>query len=144
MPGFQACGQGGAGHAARCYNARLRNADLQAVIKATISTSGTQLRVKGGEELTVDRLAAEPGSSVVYDKVLLVEDDGKVALGTPLLANATVTAEVLGHFRGDKVRVFKMRRRKKYRRLRGHRSELSRIRITSIDYDKSALLGDGA
>ena len=101
-------------------------------MKATISTSGRQIRLRQGEVLTVDRVKAEPGSQVVYDDVLLVEDGDKVTVGTPKIDGAKVTAEVIEHFRGRKVRVFKMRRRKKYRRTRGHRSELSRIRVSAI------------
>ena len=102
-------------------------------IKATILASGTQLRVKQGDILDVDRVKAEPGSSIVYEDVLLVEDGEEVSVGTPSVENAKVSAEVLGHYRGKKVKVFKMRRRKKYRRTRGHRSELSKIRITEIE-----------
>ena len=95
--------------------------------------SGTQLRVKQGDILDVDRVKAEPGSSIVYEDVLLVEDGEEVSVGTPSVENASVSAEVLAHYRGKKVKVFKMRRRKKYRRTRGHRSELSKIRITGIE-----------
>ena len=95
--------------------------------------SGTQLRVKQGDILDVDRVKAEPGSSIVYEDVLLVEDGEEVSVGTPSVENAKVSAEVLEHYRGKKVKVFKMRRRKKYRRTRGHRSELSKIRITGIE-----------
>lgn len=102
-------------------------------MKATIVASGTQLRVRQGEVLEVDRVKAEPGSSVVYDRVLMIEDGDDVKLGNPGIKDAKVSAEVLEHYRGAKVRVFKMRRRKKYRRTRGHRSELSRIRITGIE-----------
>lgn len=102
-------------------------------IKATIVASGAQKRVKQGDILDVDRVAADPGSQITYEQVLLVEDGEQVTIGTPTVANATVSAEVLGHHRGKKVKVFKMRRRKDYRRTRGHRSDLSKIRITGIE-----------
>ena len=102
-------------------------------MKATIKTAGTQLRIKLGDIITVDRLTAELGSKVIYDNVLLLEDGEQITVGTPVIENATVEAEVLEHFRGKKIRVFKMRRRKKYRRTHGHRSDLSKIRITGIN-----------
>ena len=101
-------------------------------MKATIRTSGTQLRLQVGDVVTVDRVATEPGATVVYDRVLLLEDGEAVTVGQPTVPNAQVSAEVIEHFRGPKVRVFKLRRRKNSRRVRGHRSELSRIRVTEI------------
>lgn len=101
-------------------------------MKATISTSGTQLRVKQGDVVVVDRVATELGGKVEFPQVLLLEDEELFAVGTPHVPNASVEAEVVEHFRGKKVRVFKMARRKGYRRTKGHRSELSRLRITNI------------
>lgn len=102
-------------------------------MKATFRTSGTQLRVKQGDLLTVDRVKDEPGATIVFGDVMLIEDGDKIEVGKPYVANAAVKAEVVEHLRGPKVRVFKMRRRKNSARSRGHRSELSRIRITSIE-----------
>ena len=101
-------------------------------MKATIATSGTQLRVSKGDVIVVDRVDAKEGSQVKYSQVLLVEDKDKITVGNPHVGKATVEAKVLQHFRGKKVRIFKMSRRKKYRRTKGHRSELSRIEITDI------------
>ncbi|MBF2734906.1 MAG: 50S ribosomal protein L21 [Betaproteobacteria bacterium AqS2] len=101
-------------------------------MKATIRTSGTQLRLQVGDVVTVDRIETAPGDTVVYDRVLLLEDGEAVTVGQPTVPKAQVSAEVIEHFRGPKVRVFKLRRRKNSRRVRGHRSELSRIRVTEI------------
>ena len=105
-------------------------------VRATIVTSGTQLRVKQGDVLDIDRVRTAPGESLVFDNVLLIEDGEKLTVGSPSVADAKVSAEVLDHHRGKKVRVFKMRRRKNSRRVRGHRSELSKIRITGIETGK--------
>ncbi len=99
---------------------------------ATISTSGTQFRVRQGDVLTVDRIHSEPGSKLKFDKVLMIEQDDNISAGSPHVADAMVEAEVLEHFRGKKIRIIKLRRRKNSRRTRGHRSELSKIRITAI------------
>lgn len=101
-------------------------------MKATICTSGHQLRVSQGDVVVVDRVAAEVGAKLKFPEVLLLEDGDTIAIGKPNVPKAVVEAEVIEHFRSKKIRVFKMERRKKYRRTRGHRSELSRLRITSI------------
>lgn len=103
-------------------------------IKATISTSGSQLRVAQGDVVVVDRVGEEAGSTLKFGEVLMVEKGDDVAIGQPHVADASVEAEVIEHFRGKKVRVFKMKRRKKYRLTKGHRSELSRLRITAINH----------
>ena len=102
-------------------------------MRATFKTSGTQFRVKQGDVLTVDRVHEEQGATIVYNDVMLIENGDKVTVGTPHVPDAAVKAEVVEHFRGKKIRIFKMRRRKKYVRSRGHRSELSLIRISGIE-----------
>src|SRR5258708_40247029 len=98
---------------------------------AVIKTGGKQYRVVAEDVLRVDRLEAEPGTVVEFGEVLVVGGDATL-LGTPTVAGATVGAEVLDHVRGPKVIAFKKRRRKNSRRKRGHRQELSLVRITEI------------
>ena len=99
---------------------------------AVIETGGKQYRVAPGETLDVERLATEPGSSHTFDRVLLVANEGKVAVGAPTVAQASVVAAVTEHLRGEKKIAFKMKRRKGYHRTVGHRQELTRVKITEI------------
>ncbi len=101
---------------------------------AVISTGGKQYRVTAGEKLKVEQLAAKVGSEIMLDEVLMVADGDQVALGTPLLAGAKVTAKVIAHGRGDKVRIFKMQRRKHYRKSQGHRQNFTEIEILGIKH----------
>ena len=82
--------------------------------------------------MQVPLMDAEPGSTVTFDQMLMVSDGDKVSIGTPLVAGASVTAEVVRHGLGDKVRVFKKKRRKNYRRNKGHRQPFTEIVIKSI------------
>ena len=98
---------------------------------ALIETSGSQLRVAEGDEIIVDRVSAEQGSNIELDKVLLLSaDDTKI--GTPYVAGAKVTAEVLDHILGDKVETYKYRRARRYRKSVGFRARLSVLKIQSI------------
>jgi large subunit ribosomal protein L21 len=100
---------------------------------AIVEAGGRQEKVTPGALVTIDRIEAEPGSSVTFDKVLLVETDaGEVKAGTPYVAGASVTGVVEAQGRGKKIRVFKMKRRKHYRRTQGHRTDETRVRITDI------------
>ena len=99
---------------------------------AIIETGGKQYRVAPGDTVEVDRLNAETGKSVTIERVLFVGGEDKVQVGLPLVANVTVTADVLEHFRGEKKTAFKMKRRKGYHRTVGHRQELTRIKIAGI------------
>lgn len=99
---------------------------------AVLETGSKQYRVKAGERLEVERLNAEPGQEWTFDQVLLVSDDGKVSVGTPLVSNAAVVADVVEHKRGPKKIAFKMKRRKGYHRTIGHRQELTVLRIKEI------------
>ncbi len=101
---------------------------------AVISTGGKQYRVTAGEKLKVEQLAAKVGSEIMLDQVLMVADGDQIALGTPLLAGAKVTAKVIAHGRGDKVRIFKMQRRKHYRKSQGHRQNFTEIEILGIKH----------
>ena len=99
---------------------------------AVIKTGGKQYRVITGETLKVEILPGDIGSSLVLDKVLMVSDGDKLSVGKPLLAGATVAATIISHGRGDKVRIFKMRRRKHYQKNQGHRQNYTEIRIDGI------------
>ena len=92
---------------------------------AVIETGGKQYRVTVGDKLEVERLAVEAGQTATFDRVLLVNQDGKVSVGTPTVPQAAVLADVLEHKRGEKKLVFKLKRRKGYRKTIGHRQELT-------------------
>ena len=99
---------------------------------AIVHISGLQTKVTPEEILDVPRLDGEPGASLTFDEVLLVGDGEKISVGRPTVKGATVSAEILEHRRGEKLKIFKFKRRREYRRRRGYRSELTRIRVTSI------------
>lgn len=101
---------------------------------AIVEAGGRQQKVAPGALVTIDRLEADKGATVTLDKVLLVETDGgDVTAGKPYVAGASVTAVVEAQTQGKKIRVFKMKRRKHYRRTKGHRTQQTRVRITSIN-----------
>jgi len=99
---------------------------------AVLETGGKQYRVSAGDTLEVERIPAEAGQSVRLDRVLLVNNDGKVSVGSPLVSGAAVTANVVEHIRGDKKVIWKMRRRKGYHKKQGHRQELTVLKIKEI------------
>ncbi len=99
---------------------------------AVIKAGGKQYRIKVGEKLKVERFDAEAGSELVIDQVLMVADGDNVAMGTPLVEGAKVNAKVVGQGRHDKIRIFKMRRRKHYQKHQGHRQNYTEIQITGI------------
>ncbi len=99
---------------------------------AVIKAGGKQYRVASGEKLKIETVVAEVGSEIVLDQVLMVADGDKVTLGTPTLSGASVKAKVLSHGRADKVHIFKMRRRKHYRKSQGHRQNYTEIEILGI------------
>jgi len=99
---------------------------------AIIETGSKQYRVEPGAAIRVEKLSAEVGAPVTFDRVLLVSGDGKTAVGTPVVAKATVTGEVVRHGRESKVVVFKKIRRKNYRRTRGHRQDFTEVKITAV------------
>lgn len=99
---------------------------------AVIKSGGKQHRVVEGERLKVELLAVEPGQVVTFDDVLMVVNGDSIQIGTPVVAGAKVTAEVLEHGRHDKVRIVKFRRRKHYRRQAGHRQYYTELKITGI------------
>jgi large subunit ribosomal protein L21 len=99
---------------------------------AVVRTGGRQYRVEAGTTLVVEKLPGEPGSSVTFDRVLLVGDGDKVMVGTPIVAGAAVSATVLGQVLGEKIVVFKFKQKAKYRRRTGHRQHLTQLRIDEI------------
>jgi large subunit ribosomal protein L21 len=99
---------------------------------AVLETGSKQYRVTAGDTLQVERLAVEAGQPVTFDRVLLVSNDGKVSVGAPTVAGATVSADVVEHIRGEKKLTFKMRRRKGYHKSIGHRQELTVVKIKEI------------
>ena len=99
---------------------------------AIIAAGGTQLRVEPGRFYDINRLPVEADEKITIDNVLLVENDGDVSIGQPLIEGASVSGTVMRHLRGKKVIVYKMQPKKKTRKKRGHRQELTRVIIDSI------------
>ncbi len=100
---------------------------------AVLETGGKQYRVTAGDTLEIERLAAEPGQTFTFDRVLLVNREGQVSVGQPVVAGASVVADVVAHIRGDKKIAFKMKRRKGYHRTVGHRQELTVVKVKEIN-----------
>jgi len=99
---------------------------------AVIKAQGKQYRVSQGDELTIDRLVGDAGATIALGEVLMLVDGSNTKLGTPVVGGAKVQAEIVSHSRGDKIKVFKKRRRKNFHRTRGHRQDLTTVKITSI------------
>ena len=99
---------------------------------AVIKSGGKQYRVESGAQLRVESLAADVGSAVSFEEVLLVGNGDKVKVGAPLVSGAKVKATVVSHGRGDKVKIFKLRRRKHYQKTQGHRQNYTEVRIDEI------------
>lgn len=99
---------------------------------AIVDIAGQQFKVEKDQKVYVHRLDAEEGKKVSFDKVLLIDDSGKVNIGAPAIDGAEVTATVLEHLKGDKVIVFKKKRRKGFRKKNGHRQYLTEIQINEI------------
>ena len=99
---------------------------------AIVKTGGKQYKVAENDIIDVEKIAARAGETVTLSQVLLVAGDGEPKLGAPLVKGASVTAEVVDQFKGDKVLIFKKKRRHNYRRKKGHRQQLTRLRVTGI------------
>ncbi len=99
---------------------------------AVIKTGGKQYRVAAGEQLKVESLVAEVGATISFEQVLLVGEGESVKVGAPFVAGGVVTAEVVRHGRGDKIRIIKHRRRKHYHKEQGHRQNFTEVKITGI------------
>jgi large subunit ribosomal protein L21 len=102
-------------------------------VYAIIRTGGKQYRVQSGDTIYVERLRADVGETVTLGEVLLVGGDGETKIGAPLVDKASVVGTVVEHGRGRKVRVFKYKKRKHYRRTRGHRQDYTALRIDRLD-----------
>ena len=100
---------------------------------AIVEILGQQFKVEAGKKLYIHRMnEAERGSAIEFDKVLLVDNDGAVSVGAPCVEGAKVVGEVVSHVRGEKVIVFKKKRRKGYKKKNGHRQQFTKIQITGI------------
>ena len=99
---------------------------------AVIKTGGKQYRVAAGEKIKVEQIAADVGQEIVFNEVLAVGNGAELKVGTPLVFGATVTVTVISHGKHDKVRIFKMRRRKHYQKRQGHRQQFTELQIGAI------------
>ncbi len=99
---------------------------------AIVEIAGQQFKVEKDKKIFVHRLDKNEGDKVDFEQVLLVDNDGKVQIGAPVIAGAKVSTKVLGHVRGDKVIIFKKKRRKGYQKRSGHRQDFTQIEIESI------------
>ncbi len=110
---------------------------------AIIETGGKQIRVEPGRFYDIELLTNEPDEKVTIDSVLLVQHDGEVTIGQPLVTGATVEGTVMRHYRGRKVLVYKMKPKKKTRKKRGHRQEITRLMIDSITFNGAVFAAQG-
>jgi len=99
---------------------------------AIVTIAGQQFKVEKGKKVIVHQLPSEVGEEVTFEKVLLIDNDGKISVGTPYVTEAAVTAQVVSHLRGDKIKVFKKKRRKGYQVLNGHRQYFTELVIEEI------------
>ena len=99
---------------------------------AIVDIAGFQEKVEEGSKLSVPLLDAKEGASVTFDKVYLIAKDSAVSVGAPFVKGAMVEVKVLGHGQSDKIRVYKMRRRKRYRRTHGHRQDFTEVQVVKI------------
>ncbi len=97
-----------------------------------VDIQGQQFKVKQDQRLFVHRINAEQGSEVEFEKVMLIDNEGTITVGTPVVEGAKVVVEILSHLKGDKVLVFKKKRRKGHRKLNGHRQQFSEVRVKEI------------
>ena len=103
---------------------------------AIFKAQGKQFKAEEGQTIRLPRLEAEPGSKITFDEVLLTSDGDKIVTGTPTVKGATVTAEVVGEVKGEKIYVFRFKRRKNVRRKTGHRAKFTDVRITGVKAGK--------
>ena len=99
---------------------------------AIVDISGKQFKVTQDQFVYAPKMDGEEGASVEFDKVLLLDDDGKVSVGAPLVKGVKISGKILGHVKGDKVIVFKKKRRKGYKKKNGHRQEFTKVLIEGI------------
>jgi len=106
----------------------LKNSEMYAIVEI----AGQQMKVEAGRKIYVHRLENAEGETVVFDKVLLVDNDGAIKIGTPVVEGASVTVTVLEHVKGEKVLVFKKKRRKGYQKMNGHRQYMTKVQIEEV------------
>lgn len=106
----------------------LKNSEMYAIVEI----AGQQMKVEAGRKVYVHRLENAEGETVVFDKVLLVDNDGAIKVGTPVVEGAKVTVTVLEHVKGEKVLVFKKKRRKGYQKMNGHRQFMTKVQIEEV------------
>ena len=100
---------------------------------AIVNINGTQTKVSPDSVVEVPRLKGDPGQKLTFDQVMLVADGDTITVGKPFVKGASLIAEVVEHFRGEKIKIFKYKRRHDFRKRGGHRSELTRLRVASIE-----------
>ena len=100
---------------------------------AIVEIAGQQFKVENNQEIFVHRLSGDEGAAVTFDRVLLVDNGGKISVGSPSVSGASVNGTILSHVKGDKVIVFKKKRRKGYQKLNGHRQSFTKVKIESIN-----------
>ncbi|MDX1904369.1 MAG: 50S ribosomal protein L21 [Thermonemataceae bacterium] len=101
---------------------------------AIVEIAGQQFKVQENQFVYTHRLPGEIDADVTFDKVMLVDNDGQITVGAPLVAGASISGKILAHVKGDKVIVFKKKRRKGYRRKNGHRQYLTKVQISKISF----------
>lgn len=99
---------------------------------AIVDIAGQQFKVRKGQQVFVHRLEGEEGTDISFDKVMLIDNEGQVTVGTPILTGAKVDAKIVAHLKGDKITVFKKKRRKGFQKSNGHRQYLSKVLIENI------------
>ena len=99
---------------------------------AVVDIAGQQFKVRKGQQVFVHRLEGEEGSSISFEKVMLIDNEGQITVGTPVVNGAKVDAKIVAHLKGDKVTVFKKKRRKGFQKSNGHRQYLSKVLIENI------------
>lgn len=105
---------------------------------AIVEIAGQQFKVEKNDEIFVHRLEGDPGTKIEFDQVLLLDNDGKISVGKPLLEGASIKGQIMDHVRGDKVVIFKKKRRKGYEKESGHRQDFSKVLIESISVKDTA------
>jgi len=99
---------------------------------AVIKTGGKQYKVSEGDTLDIEKIDGEKGNEVVFEEILMISREGEIKVGTPYVIGAKVTGEIVAQTKGSKIKVFKMKRRKDYRKKTGHRQELTGMKIKEI------------
>jgi large subunit ribosomal protein L21 len=105
---------------------------------AIVEIQGQQFKVEQNDEIFVHRLEGDPGTKIEFDQVLLLDNDGKISVGQPLVEGTSISGQIVDHVRGDKVVIFKKKRRKGYEKESGHRQDFSKVLIESISVKGTA------